>query len=305
MGRTYSKNDPLKVSRLYVDGHNLLWRAYAGFPSRILSRSGRDITTIFGFIALLRKAIHWLDCPVVTVVVFDGEEGWESRLAVEPDYKSGRTEGPSSLFEPDYKSGRTEGPSSLFEDLKQVKEALTLIDIPWLEYVRAEADDVIAAIWQQQKVHAYQQIIFSTDRDYHQLIDCQTKQLITVGSPGYRLIGEKEVVSRFGVMPTQWSDFRSLVGDASDSIPGVRGIGNIRASQFLKGGVTLEEAKSLGRLTGSSWGKLIKKQWEDVIRWRSIIRLPGDFQVPEQLFPETDLPLPSAAQVCEIMGLWE
>ncbi|MGH3869220.1 MAG: hypothetical protein ACRDQ4_24545 [Pseudonocardiaceae bacterium] len=73
--------------RLYVDGHNLLHRAAFGFPARITSRSGRDITLVFGFFALIRAGARSLDTPPEVIVVFDGPDGAADRRALLPRYK--------------------------------------------------------------------------------------------------------------------------------------------------------------------------------------------------------------------------
>ena len=74
-----------------VDGMNLLWRAAFGFPARIRDSEGEDVTPVFGFFALLRKAIHSLS-PCEAVVVFDGEGSSDARVARAPDYKANRSD---------------------------------------------------------------------------------------------------------------------------------------------------------------------------------------------------------------------
>ena len=74
-----------------VDGMNLLWRAAFGFPARIRDSEGEDVTLVFGFFALLRKAIHSLS-PCEAVVVFDGEGSSDARVELAPVYKANRSD---------------------------------------------------------------------------------------------------------------------------------------------------------------------------------------------------------------------
>ncbi|MBM7788788.1 5'-3' exonuclease [Tenggerimyces flavus] len=79
------------VPLLLVDGHNLLWRAWYGFPARIRNRDKtRDVTGVFGFFALLRVATRDLPDQPEIVVVFDGENAWGERQEIHPQYKAHR-----------------------------------------------------------------------------------------------------------------------------------------------------------------------------------------------------------------------
>lgn len=110
-----------------VDGSNLLWRAAYGFPARITTRDGRDVTGLFGFFALLRKALHQLDEPAECIVVFDSEAGWNGRRQEDPTYKQHRE---SADFSP-------------ITALADIQRGLTDLGIAWYESGDWEADDVI------------------------------------------------------------------------------------------------------------------------------------------------------------------
>ncbi|MFC3765993.1 5'-3' exonuclease H3TH domain-containing protein [Tenggerimyces flavus] len=110
------------------------------------------------------------------------------------------------------------------------------------------------------------------------------------------------IEKRFGITPSQWCDRASLVGDRSDGIPGVRGVGSITAARLLEGGLTLEELPGSGRLQGKL-GARIRQQWSDLERWKSLAQLRKDLDVAPPsgtASPE----LPPAPKVLETLDLW-
>lgn len=141
---------------LVADGHNLLWAA-AGTPASVSSRDGtRDLTGVFMFFALLRKAIREnIPGQPEAIVVFDGERGSATRKTADPDYKAGR---PNEVPLP-------------VKCLPDVKRGLDAIGLPWTEIEEHEADDVIAsAVRRAGGRHCY---VFSRDRDFYQLLSDQ------------------------------------------------------------------------------------------------------------------------------------
>jgi DNA polymerase I len=217
------------VPLLLVDGHNLLFRACFGTPAQIFSRDPtdkRDITTQFMFFALLRKGIndelgHW---PEV-MVIFDGQDGAAGRKDTDPLYKATRPASPEALRP--------------ILALPDVKTGLDTYGITWIEIddAEAEADDVIATL---VTAHPSREILIaSMDQDYYQLLrdpgpgGAGVRVLNTAMRPGARLIGPAEVIARYGITPGQYPDFRALCGDASDNIPGVRGVGAKTAATLL------------------------------------------------------------------------
>ena len=158
----------VKVSRpllVLVDGTNLLWRAAYGFPARIMTRDGRDVTAPFGFFALLRKALRELERPAECLVIFDSETGWVGRQERYAAYKRHRLE---LDFAP-------------LVWLPDIQRGLTDLGIGWQESGDWEADDVIATI--AARTRTREVLIMSTDRDFHQLLGPRVGQLNTARSP--------------------------------------------------------------------------------------------------------------------------
>lgn len=270
-------------SLLLVDGHNLLHRAAFGFPARITSRGGRNITCAFGFFALLRAAARSLDEPPQIVVVFDGQNGAADRRAILPTYKP-----------------PVAGDDEVFADLPAIRDGLDLLGIPCIEDDRWEADDVIATLIDRSPRRA--RFVMSTDKDFYQLLDRQTFLLNSTRKADRRIIDAAEVHARHLVHPDQWCDYRALTGDPSDNIPGIRGIGPVTAARLLAQDARLEDLDKLGRLTGRT-GALIRDHWDNLLAARSLIRLRTDLPV-QPANPRAPQELPPAPEVVGHLGLW-
>lgn len=278
---------------LLVDGHNLLWRSWYGFPARITSRDKtRDLTGVFGFFALLRVAVRELDVPPEIVVVFDGENAWGERTAIDQDYKAHRPTDPEAM--------------APIRALADVERGLDTLGVPRHCVDTAEADDLIASILHscRQSTPRRQVWIMSGDRDFYQLLDRRTRILNTARKSGHRAILEAEIGDRYGVRPGQWCDRTSLVGDPSDGIRGVHGVGTVTAARLLAGGLTIEDLPSSGRLTGRV-GDRVRDALPDALRWRSMIKLRCGHPLPAGLIARRpSQPLPTAAVIVEALDLW-
>lgn len=287
------------VPLLLVDGHNMLFRACFGTPAHIWShdpRDKRDLTTEFMFFALLRKGINselpgW---PEV-VVVFDGQDGSAQRKEADVGYRASRPADDNTL--------------KPIRALPSVKAGLDLFGIAWVEIADAEADDVIATL--AAGCPERDVLIASTDQDYCQLLrDAgpgrgSVRILNTARRAGGRLAGPAEVRARHGIAPTQFADYRALAGDASDNIPGVRGIGAKTAAALLDGGLTLDDLPTSGRLAGRK-GAAVTAAWQQVLTWRDMIRLNDQVPVPDGAVTGlATAPLPRPAEVIEKLGLWQ
>lgn len=262
-----------------VDGTGLGWRAACGFPRRVRSRGGADITAVFGFFALLRKTHRELAPGSEIVVCFDAEIAPNPRRSHFPNYKQ-RSAYPRE-FTP-------------FDWLPVIFEGLELLSVPWCEAQRWEADDDIATL--VSELDGRRGAVMSADRDFLQLVS-RGVRLITPT----RVYRVADVVERYSIHPGQWCDFRALMGDPSDNIPGIRGIGPKRASYLLRGRRTLETA----HVPETWWGRRLVAEYEGALRWRDLIRLHRDQHVRLQPLARPTPELPKAADVCEILRLWE
>jgi DNA polymerase-1 len=266
------------VPLLIVDGTSLAWRAACGFPARIRSRSGVDITAVFGFFALLRKTHRELVPNAEIVVCFDSETAHNPRREQFAEYK------------PWTPSTRPHAP---FEWHEAICLGLDGLSVRWCEARSYEADDDIATI--VTALDGRSAAVMSADHDFIQLVTRRVR-LVTPR----RMYGVREVMDRFDVHPRQWCDYRALTGDPSDNIPGVRGIGPKRAAYVLHRYRSLEVA----RVPDNWWGRRITEAHADTLRWRDLVRLRRHQQVELQPTGRCTPELPKAAEVCELLGLW-
>jgi DNA polymerase-1 len=278
------------VPLLLVDGSNLLFRSWFGFPARIRSRDKtRDLTGAFGFFALLRVAVRdeITACPEIAVV-FDGELGSAERRELDPAYKAHRCADEAAL--------------APIKALPDVKRGLDALKIDWIEVEDAEADDVIATL-----VHTAPTsrdiLIMSGDRDMYQLVTERVLVLNTAMRAGQRIIGPKEIEARYGVPSSAWCCRTGLVGDPSDGIKGIRGIGPVTAARLLEGGLSLENLPASGRLTGRT-GQLVLDNLDAALRCRDLARMRTDIPIPRTLNGRPSPLLPAPADVVTLLDLW-
>ena len=267
-----------------VDGLNLLWRAAYGFPARIRDSEGEDVTPAFGFFALLRKAIHGLS-PCEAVVVFDGEGSSDARVEMAPDYKANRADA-------DY---------SHLAWLPTIYKGLRTIGLEFEETTCAEADDVIAELVRAAGA-GRPSVIVSADRDFFQLLGDRVVIANTMRKSSEQIVDSDEVRRRFGVEPWQWCDYVALVGDTSDNISGVRGIGPKRAAAALAGGHTLESLNDV--VDQAWWGRYLNGGVPEALKARELIRFVPDVQTSIQVTGRESQPLPLAADLLRTLGVW-
>ena len=121
----------------------------------------------------------------------------------------------------------------------------------------------------------------STDRDFYQIVSGSVFVLNTRMGRGKKVIGRREILDRYGVEPDQWCDYRALMGDPSDNIKGVRGVGPVTARLLLSGGIGLGDMEPLGRLTGRIGEKIRDNQtWNELMNDRRLIKLRTDLPIP-------------------------
>ncbi|MDP6456070.1 MAG: DNA polymerase I [Candidatus Marinimicrobia bacterium] len=211
--------DPSSKKRLFlIDGYALVYRAhFAMIRNPLITSDGRHTSALFGFINSMFKLLRDED-PDHIVIVFDGKEK-TFRHEMYPQYKATREKMPDEL--------RAQLP-----DLWKLTEAMKL---PRLEVGGYEADDVIGALAVRAKeagLHAY---IVSGDKDFMQLVN----DSVFMYSPGRQsdttaVIDGERVKDKWGVEPGKITDLFGLMGDSSDNVPGVPGVGEKTALKLLQ-----------------------------------------------------------------------
>lgn len=187
---------------------------------------------------------------------------------------------------PEYKANRPPMPEELASQIPLIKRIAAAFGWPQLQHENWEADDLIGALAGRFTDYAVK--IVSSDKDLSQLVDDRVEMLIPAGSgAGFERRGREEVGRKFGVEPELIVDYLSLLGDASDNIPGVAGIGPKGAADLLN---TFGPARlwldDLEKLSASKYYKKLQPQLDTLTRNRELIRLRTE--LPE------DMPMPDA-----------
>ena len=194
-----------------IDGNSLLFRAYYGVHSRLTRRDGTPTGAVYGFFNMILPVLAAAKQNDSFVCVFDA-----SRITFRMD------------IYPEYKSNRAETPADLLAQGVMIRTGLADMGVPVLCIPGVEADDVIATL-AQQNINDQTRIITS-DKDLMQLINDRVFLYDGMKSHDVR---EAQVLEKFGVRPNQVIDVQSLMGDSTDNVPGVRGIGPKKASELI------------------------------------------------------------------------
>ncbi len=198
-----------------VDGSGYIFRAYHALPPLTRKSDGLQVNAVLGFCNMLWKLLAEMkdDRPTHLAVVFDKSE------------KTFRTD-----FYPDYKAHRPEAPADLIPQFPLIREAVHAFEIPCLEQAGFEADDLIATYARLACEAKATTTIVSSDKDLMQLVGNGVTMYDTMKD---RRIGAAEVAEKFGVGPDKVIEVQALIGDLSDNVPGVPGIGVKTAAQLI------------------------------------------------------------------------
>ena len=207
-----------------VDGYGLAFRAFHALPVSMATASGEISNATFGFASMLLDVLrsHQPDCVLITFDVG----------------KSFRHE----AFE-DYKAHRAPMPQEMRSQMGRIREVIQTLNIPIYEADGFEADDVIGTLSRQADEQGMDAYIVTGDSDLLQLVDDHVFAVL----PGsqrfgeYRMFDRAAVIERYGFGPERLPEYKALVGDKSDNIPGVPGVGEKTAKTLLKQYASLEE----------------------------------------------------------------
>ena len=200
---------------LVIDGNSIINRAFYGI--RILTtKSGKHTNAIYGMINIISKQLHEID-PDYAAVAFDLKH---------PTFRHEMYEG--------YKAGRHPTPPELLSQFDDAKECLRLMGLTVLEIPGYEADDIQGTVASfAHRFEDTESYILTGDRDLLQMIDEKISVLLASNSDTIRF-GIPEFTEKYGISPSQFVDMKALMGDSSDNIPGVAGVGEKTAAGLIK-----------------------------------------------------------------------
>ena len=197
-----------------VDAHAHAFRAYYALDP-MHAPDGLPTHALFGFAGLLRRLVVD-EAPEYLAVVFDAPD--DTRCTFR-----------SSLYPP-YKAHRPERPRELAAQIPYLRDITRAFGLPVLEHAGFEADDLIASIVARAEVAGLTTIVQSSDKDLMQLVSERTVMWDAMRGKRYTV---DAVIEKFGVPPRRIADYLALVGDATDNVPGVPGVGPKTASALL------------------------------------------------------------------------
>lgn len=253
-GLSFFQEEYQKDRFVIVDGHALIYRAYHAFPG-LTDGTGRLVNAVYGFSRILLTAIRDLS-PEYLAVAFDHKE--KTHRAKEFEH---------------YKANRPEMPDDLKPQIELVKEVVKALNIPSFEQAGYEADDLIGTISKQVSKDEKDvvTVIVTGDKDLFQLVDDHVH--VWVPGRGKRSVDTEydagSVLKKMGVPPERVVDLKALMGDPSDNIPGVKGVGPKSAVRLLTEYGSLDgiyeavEALTPGESTALLKGALLEKLKED------------------------------------------
>jgi DNA polymerase I len=251
-----------------IDGSSIFFRAF--YAIRDLKRSdGVPTNALYGYISTIQGIMH--DHVVQEIVVaFDRPE----KLNRENIY-------------PQYKANRKETPDELIQQIPYIKEVTQLMGIPAYEEAGYEADDLIGTMATWLVAKNKEVVIVSGDKDLLQLVNEHVAVLRTTPK-GNQLYQEKDVEKRYGVSPKSILDVFALMGDSSDNIPGVPGIGEKTAIALIQEHRSLDRLyQNIDKISGKKRKENLTLYKEQAYLSRQLVTI--DTNVPLQLHEESFL----------------
>jgi DNA polymerase-1 len=235
-----------------IDGYGFVFRAYHSLPP--LNRAdGTPVGAVYGFTNMLIKLLAGLDVTHMAVVFDSGSKTFRNDIF--PQYKANRPPCPEDL-------------KPQFPIIRQTAESLNL---HILEKVGFEADDIIATYSKKAAAEGYEVLIISSDKDLMQLVD---ERISMYDAMKNKFIRNAEVKEKFMVEPDKVLDVLSLMGDSSDNVPGVKGIGPKTAAELIQQFGSLENIfKNLDQIKQEKRRQLLSEGEQNALLSKKLISL--------------------------------
>jgi DNA polymerase I len=276
------------ASVMLLDGNSLVYRAFFALPADMATASGQVTNAVFGFTSMLQYMLNEHQ-PDLLCVTFDRPE---------PSFRHAMI--------PDYKAGRAETPDILRQQMGLVRQVVSVLDLPMVEIVGYEADDVLATLATQGYARGDDVIVVTGDRDSYQLVQDNAGEgtgSIRVlynkrGVSDYALYDEAGIQERTGVHPTIYAQYAAMRGDPSDNLPGVPGVGEKTAAKLIN---------DYGDIDGiyANLDKLTPKLKENMRTFEAQVRqnataTPLVRDVPDVTIEAVHPPVPNIADALEL-----
>lgn len=249
-----------KPTLLLIDGHSLAFRAfYALSPDSFKTPDGQHTNAVHGFISMLLNILG-AEKPTHLAVAFDLSRS-SFRTEEYPEYKGTRGETPPEF------NGQTE----------LLREALTAMNIKTITRENFEADDILASLADQSGAKGFNVFVVSGDRDTFQLISESTTILYPVkGVLNLARMDDAAVVEKYGIHAKQYPDLAALVGETSDNLPGIPGVGPKTAAKWLQAHGDLAGVLAAADDITGKVGESLREHRELAVRNRRLNHLVRD-----------------------------
>jgi len=249
---------------MIIDALNQFLRAYIVNPT--LTPNGDPIGGTAGFLKILQKLCREIK-PDKIIICWDGQGGSQRRKAVNKNYKSGRK--PLRLNR-DIKNltEEQELQNKIWQQIRLI-DYLNNFPITQLMFESVEADDVISFVVQHPGFWGWQKVIVSSDKDFFQLLDDET---VVLRPTQNEALNKRAIIEKFGIHPTNFALARAIVGDKSDNLEGVPGIGLPTVAKRLP---FLSEEKTYSINEVNEYCKLIEsnlKTYQNILDNKNIVK---------------------------------
>ncbi|MFC7879812.1 DNA polymerase I [Isoptericola sp. NPDC057391] len=248
---------------LLIDGHSMAYRAFFALPDTLVTSSGQVTNAVYGFTSMLTNLLRD-EQPTHAAVAFD----------------AGRVTFRTERF-PEYKGNRDATPEVFRGQVPLIKEVLEALRIPALQREGIEADDILATLAREGREAGFDVLVCSGDRDSLQLVTEDVTVLYPKrGVSELARMTPEAVAEKYGVPPEQYPDLAALVGESSDNLPGVPGVGPKTAAKWVTTYGGLEPLlEHVDELKGKAAGNL-REAVEQVRLNRELNRLLDHVELP-------------------------
>lgn len=253
---------------ILIDGNSLLFKAFyatSDTGNYMVNRNGIPTNGVYGFARMVEKIIS--TNPKYVIVAFDyGKKTFRNELL------------------DTYKATRKETPQELVPQFALAREYLTAHSITWYEVEGYEGDDIIGTLVDFGEKNNLKVSVYTRDKDANQLISPQTTIYRTVkGVTELDIYNEQTLLDKYGLKPDQFRDFLGLMGDSSDNIPGIKGVGEKTALKLLHQYGTIEGLQEHQDEIKGKMGEKIRAGMEDALMSKKVATILRDIPIDVDL----------------------